>query len=88
MRLCIDSSVLIPAVRNSDPNASRILRQLGPDLELVIPRLVAQEVNCNLTVPGHVRQFYRLFYLNASSTITTTLLRPPSAHCEFSLAAE
>ena len=69
MRICIDSSVLIPAVRNSDPNASRILRQLGPDLELVIPRLVAQEVNRNLTVPRHVRHFYRLFYLNADSAI-------------------
>lgn len=54
MRICIDSSVLIPAIRNSDPNASRILRQLGPDLELVIPRLVAQEVNRNLTVPSQV----------------------------------
>ena len=60
MRICIDSSVLIPAVRNSDPSASRILRQLGPDLELVIPRLVAQEVNRNLTIPRHVRHFYRL----------------------------
>ncbi len=69
MRICIDSSVLIPAVRNTDLNASRILRQLGPDLSLVIPRLVAQEVNRNLSFPRHVRAFYRLFSANANSVI-------------------
>ena len=61
MRICIDSSVLIPAVRNTDPNAAWMLSSLGPSLSLVIPRLVAQEVNRNLTKTSHLRQFYRLF---------------------------
>ena len=57
MRICIDSSVLIPAVRNTDPDAAWILRALGPSLSLVIPRLVAQEVNRNLTTTRHLRLF-------------------------------
>ena len=34
---------------------------IGSDLNLIIPRLIAQEVTRNLTSPQQVRQFYRLF---------------------------
>ncbi len=69
MRICIDSSVLIPAVRQTDPNAARILRALGPGLSLVIPRLVVQEVNRNLTSTTQLSQFYRLFSAHGNATI-------------------
>ena len=69
MRICIDSCVLIPAVRNTDPNAAWILRALGPGLSLVIPRLVAQEVNRNLTTTRHLRHFYRLFSVHGNAVI-------------------
>ena len=61
MRICIDSSVLIPALRRSDPVAVRLIRSIGPELTLLTPRLVAQEVTRNLYVPDQVRRFYRLF---------------------------
>ena len=69
MRICIDSSVLIPAVRDTDPTAAMILNVLGPDLSLVIPRLVAQEVNRNLTTPRQLRLFYRLFSIHGNAVI-------------------
>ncbi len=69
MRICIDSSVLIPAVRNTDPNAAWILRALGHGLSLVIPRLVAPEVNRNLTTTRHLRHFYRLFSVHGNAVI-------------------
>ena len=60
-RICIDSSVLIPPGQVSDPDAVWLLSAIGPDLPLIIPRLIAQEVNRNLTTTTQVRQFYRLF---------------------------
>ncbi len=46
-----------------------ILNVLGPDLSLVIPRLVAQEVNRNLTTPRQLRLFYRLFSIHGNAVI-------------------
>jgi predicted nucleic acid-binding protein len=69
MRICIDSSVLIPAVPDTDPAATMILKVLGPGLSLVIPRLVAQEVNRNLTTPRQLRLFYRLFSVHGNAVI-------------------
>ena len=69
MRICIDSSVLIPAVPDTDPAATMILKVLGPGLSLVIPRLVAQEVNRNLTTPRQLRLFYRLFSVYGNAVI-------------------
>lgn len=60
-RICIDSSVIIPALQVSDPDAEWLLRAIGPTLSLVIPRLIAQEVNRNLTTPMQVQRFYRFF---------------------------
>jgi hypothetical protein len=61
MRICIDSSILIPSLQESDPAAMHLLILVGPELTLMIPRLVAQEVTRNLKTTEQVRRFYRLF---------------------------
>jgi predicted nucleic acid-binding protein len=61
MRICIDSSVFIPSLQETDPAAVRLLDLASPEFTLLIPRLVAQEVTRNLDVPDQVRRFYRLF---------------------------
>lgn len=42
MRTCTVSCLQLPASRCEVPSTSQILRQLGPDLCLVIPHLVSQ----------------------------------------------
>jgi predicted nucleic acid-binding protein len=61
MHICIDSSAFIVGLEGSDPDAVQILEWVGSELNLVIPRLVAQEVTRNLRQPEQVRQFYHLF---------------------------
>jgi hypothetical protein len=61
MRICIDSSTLIFCLRQDNPFAAQLLDIVSPELVLVIPRLVGQEVTRNLTTPVQVRRFYRLF---------------------------
>jgi predicted nucleic acid-binding protein len=61
MLICIDSSALVVGLQGKDPSAVKILESVDSDLNLVIPRLIAQEVTRNLTSPQQVRQFYRLF---------------------------
>jgi predicted nucleic acid-binding protein len=61
MRICIDSSVLIQGLRQSDEAAVQLLELIGPDMILLIPRLAAQEVTRNLATPQQVSHFYRLF---------------------------
>lgn len=61
MRICIDSCVFIHGLQESDVAADRLLNLIGPELPLVIPRLVAQEVTRNLNTPEQIRRFYRLF---------------------------
>ena len=61
MLICIDSSVFIPGLQESDPAAARLLNLTGSDMSVVIPRLVAQEVTRNLDSPEQIRRFYRLF---------------------------
>lgn len=48
MRICIDSCVFIHGLAQSDPAAVRLLDLVGPNLALIVPRLVAQEVTRNL----------------------------------------
>lgn len=62
MRICIDGCVFINGLTQTDLDATRLLEMIGPDLVLVIPRLVAQEVTRNLQSPEQVRRFYRLFH--------------------------
>lgn len=61
MRICIDSCVIIHGLQETDSAAVRLLDLLGPDLVVVVPRLVAQEVMRNLRTREQVRLFYRLF---------------------------
>ena len=61
MRICIDSCAFIHALQESDPDAVRLLRLVGNDIILIIPRLIAQEVTRNLKTSEQVRRFYRLF---------------------------
>ena len=61
MLICIDSSIFIPALQGSEPAAVRLLNLIGPELTLIIPRLVAQEVTRNLQTTEQIHLFYRLF---------------------------
>ena len=61
MRICIDSSAFIPGLQSSDIAATRLLELVSSELNLIIPRLIAQEVTRNLITPEQVRQFYWLF---------------------------
>jgi hypothetical protein len=61
MRICIDSSVIIPGLQGNDPAAVRLLELVSPAIILIIPRLIAQEVTRNLNTPVQVRRFYQLF---------------------------
>ena len=61
MLICIDSSALVVGLQGKDPSATKILELVGSDLNLIIPRLIAQEVTRNLSSPQQVRQFYQLF---------------------------
>ena len=64
MLICIDSSTLIFGLNQTKPSAAQVLQLVGQPLEIVIPRLVAQEVTRNLNTPTQIRQFYRLFENN------------------------
>ena len=61
MLICIDSSALVVGLQGKDRSAVKILELVGSDLNLIIPRIIAQEVTRNLTSPQQVRQFYQLF---------------------------
>jgi hypothetical protein len=69
MRICIDSCVFIRGLQTNDPEMQQLFTLIGPSLQLVIPRLVAQEVSRNLRSPEQVRRFYRLFYETSYAAI-------------------
>jgi hypothetical protein len=48
-------------LQGKDPSVLKILELVGSALNLIIPRLIAQEVTRNLSSPQQVRQFYQLF---------------------------
>ena len=61
MRICIDSCVFINALHQTYPAATQLLNLISPNLILIVPRLVGQEVIRNLDTPQQVRLFYQLF---------------------------
>ena len=73
MRICIDSCVFINGLTGADPAAARLLDLVSPDLVVVIPRLVAQEVTRNLQTAKQVQRFHRLFYQRAFAFIVDEL---------------
>lgn len=64
MLICIDSCVFIRGLSRPESDAHALLYAVGSKFRLVIPRLIALEVSRNLTRPGQVRAFYRLFVEN------------------------
>lgn len=62
MRICIDSCVFIRDIQTSDTIIRQLIKSVGPNCHLYIPRLVAQEVTRNLYSPKQARQFYQLFH--------------------------
>lgn len=73
MRICIDSCVFINGLTGLDPAATRLLELVGPNLIIVIPRLIAQEVTRNLRTEEQVRRFYRLFHQRTFAFIVDEL---------------
>ncbi len=62
MRICIDSCVFIFGVQQEDSASARLLNVISPELQTVVPRLIAHEVSRNLQTEAQRRKFYRLFY--------------------------
>lgn len=62
MRICIDSCVFIRGLQREGSAERRMIALINPAVQLVIPRLVAQEVTRNLRSTEQVRRFYRLFH--------------------------
>lgn len=69
MPICIDSCVFIQAIQCTHPAASRLFSIISPELQLVIPRLVAKEVTRNLRYPEEQHLFFQLFQDPATATI-------------------
>ena len=61
MLICIDSCVFIRAFDAPASDAAELLGLLNPNLSVVIPRIVVDEVVRNLHTYETVRTFYRLF---------------------------
>jgi predicted nucleic acid-binding protein len=69
MRICIDSSVFIRGITENDPQLDRIIALIGPQLKVLIPRLVAQEVTRNLFRVEQTRRFYSIFQTPGEAAI-------------------
>ena len=61
MHIRIDSSAFVLGLRGIDLAAARVLELVGNELNLIIPRLIAQEVTRNLSTSAQIKQFYQLF---------------------------
>lgn len=59
--ICIDSNQFIFGLTGTDPDSVRFLDVIS-EFNVVVPRLVVQEVTRNLDTTAQVRQFYRLLY--------------------------
>lgn len=74
MRICIDSCVFILGLRNEDSDAGRLLDSVGPHLNLIIPRIIAKEVDRNLVTTEQKRRFYHLFHLRRFAVISDKIV--------------
>jgi predicted nucleic acid-binding protein len=61
MRICIDSCVWIGGLRDNLSPSARVIDLMSRELQVLIPRLIAQEVSRNLATGEQRRLFYRLF---------------------------
>ena len=71
MLICIDSCVFIRGYNQEGSDAERLLRSIGPELQVVINRLIAQEVPRNLSGQEQIRRFYQVFHDNAAAFIVS-----------------
>jgi hypothetical protein len=69
MRICIDSCVFIRGYNHEGSDAERLLRAIGPKVQVVINRLIAQEVTRNLSGREQARRFYAVFQDNPAAHI-------------------
>lgn len=76
MRICIDSCVFIRGINQEGSDAERLLRSIGPELQVIANRLIAQEVTRNLSGPQQIRRFYQIFHESAAAFIVTGPIPP------------
>ena len=76
MRICIDSCVFIRGINQEGSDAERLLRSIGPELQVIANRLIAQEVTRNLSGPQQIRRFYQIFHESAAAFIVTSPIPP------------
>lgn len=69
MLICIDSCVFIRAADAPNSNAARLISLSGPDLPVVIPRLIVREVVRNLRYESAINTFFRIFSEKSSGEI-------------------
>ena len=69
MVICIDSCVFIRGTVRQETDTAQLLGLIGPEIQLVIPRLVAVEVTRNLASRSQLLAFYALFHHNENATI-------------------
>jgi len=76
MVTCIDSCVFIRGLIREDADTRQLLGLIGPEIQLVIPRLVAIEVTRNLTTCPQQLAFYSLLHKNENAAIIDAPIPP------------
>ncbi len=76
MVICIDSCVFIRGITRNEGDTEQLLGVIGPDIQLVIPRLVANEVTRNLVARSQKLAFYRLFHKNQNASVIDAPIPP------------
>ena len=76
MRICIDSCVFIRGINQEGSDAERLLRSIGPELQVIANRLIAQEVTRNLSGQEQIRRFYQVFHDNTDAFIVSSPIPP------------
>jgi hypothetical protein len=69
MLICIDSCVFIRALNQEQSDAQQLISLIGPEVQVVIHRLIAQEVMRNLIGQAQFSAFYRLFYKSENASL-------------------
>ena len=78
MRICIDSCVFIRSFNQEGSDAERLMLAIGPRVQVVINRLIVQEVTRNLSGPKQIRRFFQVFHESTAAFIVTSPIPPAS----------
>jgi hypothetical protein len=70
MLICIDSCVFIRGINQEQSDAGRLLELIGPEVRVIIHRLIVQEVTRNLVGRAQVRTFYKLFHKSENAFLS------------------